>query len=531
MTQIATSMGHLELSRFLLDQSSYLRDDTVMLSALQHFISGSSGRIETFKLARQQADNVYDLFLDSYGLVLPMTEEEHHNPTFTEDAQSNMLLTTNSLRKIRAGQFTTVHDRAFEYKFPMAMRSIGWPAESLIDFLQPCNASQLVTAQDPQARTALHWTAKHFGYWAGVWQTRDICPDDAKAISYAKLATKLLKMGSDAHAVNNLHETPFMTMIHQFMTFAYWPTCATIVRRWGEILVEAGLDLNEYVQVENPLLRCLADKRRDWDGRTYYSLHPAETQLTVLHDLSLAVQITFCRPLSIWEQRIPPGAWDGDSRLPTSSINAPPRVGNDELYWRKVKTVKMYSAPYLIQATSQAERPFYSSTDFEENWAALLTGVQDDHGIVATTVSRGRARKHAGSSAAIARAASVPPEMTQPIYNELPTDSSYGLMIYTGWEHWFAFAYRCPIELSWKLSGGASSNFLGDCVELPRMLVDFESRAIEKRLRAKDDWEVQLLREQGDLDNVKGFAERYFPGLKDLVEKELELARLIQDLG
>lgn len=405
-------MGHLKLCEFLQEQSSYLRDDTMMLSALQYFVSGSSGRVTTFEAARREADSVYDLFLDRHSLALPVTDEEHHNITFTEDADSNMLLTEHSLRKIHAGQYVSIHERAFPFKFSVAMRSIGWPADALIDFLQPFDTSQLVTAQDSQARTALHWAAKHFGYWTTAWGARDACPFDTKAKSYAELATKLLKMSSDVHAVNAIHETPFMTILNQFITFTDWPSCADMVKRWGEILVEAGLDLHSYIQVENPLLQYLAEKRRVWDGKTYYSLQPAEIRLIILQESTLAVQVKFCRPLSIWEQRIPPGAWNRHSRLPTRSIGIPLGVGDDELYWREVETIKIYSALYLIQATAEADRPFYCLEDFEDNWRDLFRGVQDDHGMVATTISRGRSRNQAGSSFVTARALSVPPEMS-----------------------------------------------------------------------------------------------------------------------
>jgi hypothetical protein len=179
---------------------------------------------------------------------------------------------------------------------------LGRSADAFINFMQPCDASRLATAQDSQARTALHWAAKHLGYWAGVWWSRDICPDDAKAKSYAKLATELLKMGSNTHAVSALHETPLMTILHQLMTFVDWSVCATAVRRWGDILVEAALDLDEYVHAENPLLWSLAEERRAtrvWDGERYYILRPAETRLMVTRGSILAVQINFCRPVSI----------------------------------------------------------------------------------------------------------------------------------------------------------------------------------------------------------------------------------------
>lgn len=520
---MAARMGHLELCAFLLEQSSYLRDDAMMLSALHEFVSGSRGM--TYESARQQADDMYGLFLDRYRLVIPMSDQQHHNITFTENVESNMLLTQSSLRKVQAGQFASIHDRAFEFKFSFAMRSIGWPADALINFLQPCDASKLVTAKDSQASTALHWAAKHFGYWTAAWDIRDACPFDTKAKSYAELATNLVKMGSDVHAVNALHETPLMTILHQFITFCDWPSCADVVERWGKILLEAGLDLNVYAHVENPLLQHLAEKRRVWDGETYYSLHPAEIQLTVLHESTLAVKIKFCRPLSIWEQWTLPGAWDNDSRLPTRSEGIPLQVGDVELYWREVDTIKIYSNSYLVQSTPEADRPFYSSEDFERNWRALFEGVQDDHGMVATAISRGRSCKQARSSKA--RALSVPPEMTLPVYNRLPTNEIYGAGLYMGHDHWMTRVYRCPVDLRWKIWGGAlSENYWGH-IEIPRMLTDFESRDNSMRLYADDDWEVQLLREQGDQEMVKKFAQQFCPELKRLVDQEQEYRKLM----
>lgn len=243
-----------------------------MLSALLRFASDSikGPGSPSFESARQLADDMCDLFLDQFGLIVPMTDEEHYNISFAENAESNMLLTENSLRKIQAGQFTSIHDRAFEFKFPVAMRSIGWPVDAFVNFLQPCDASRLATAQYSQARTALHWTAKHFGYWTGVWRIRDARPYVTRAKSYAELAMRLLKTGSNAHAVDAVYETPLMAVLRQFMTFANWPYCANAVKRWGHILIEARLNLEIYVQIGNPLLQSLAEKRRVWYGKTYY---------------------------------------------------------------------------------------------------------------------------------------------------------------------------------------------------------------------------------------------------------------------
>lgn len=131
-------------------------------------------------------------------------------------------------------------------------------------------------------------------------------------------------------------------MLDQFMTFAQWTYCANVVKRWGDILVEAELDLDIYVQVENRLLQALVKELRVWDG-TYYPLHPAEMQLTILQDSTLAVQIRFCRLLYIWERWVPPGAWDRDSRLPSRSIGIPPEVSDDEqLYWHETQLIKIF---------------------------------------------------------------------------------------------------------------------------------------------------------------------------------------------
>jgi hypothetical protein len=99
-------------------------------------------------------------------------------------------------------------------------------ADTFLELLYPCSSTQLVTSTDRQGRVALHWAAKHFGYWACAWGLRDVCPDGSKIESYAVLLEKLIATGADVHAVNSRHETPLMTLLNQFMTFRNWPICA-----------------------------------------------------------------------------------------------------------------------------------------------------------------------------------------------------------------------------------------------------------------------------------------------------------------
>jgi hypothetical protein len=484
-----------------------------------------------FRSARQKADDIYYLFMNRYGLIIPTSEEDHHNITFSEDVASNMLLTESSLRQVLSGQFASAHSWTFELKFPVAMRSIGWPPDTFLEFLQPYDTAQLITATDGKARTVLHWAAKHFGYWACAWNTRDSCPDDTMVNSYAALLKKLISMGADVHAVNSLYETPLMTALHQFMTFTDWTACALAIKRWGEILVEAGIVLNRYIQVENALLRSLAGKSQAWESNIHYMLLPHMTQLLIVEGSILAAEIQFCRPIDVWECRTSPGAWDTESRLPTRSFLRPPRRGDHSLFWHEVERVRIYSEPYLIQGTSRSAMPFYSLEDSEDNWTALFEGTQDDHGLVARTILRDRSRSEAKIPLLRDRASSVPPELTRKRYNRLPTLSSPVREIILGNDRWIPVVYRCLID-SMKIWRPGTFTIDGCWSEdNPRFLPSFDSRSAEERLTAKDDWEVQLLREQGDADTVKRFGYRFCRDVRDLIEQELATTRSIMELN
>jgi hypothetical protein len=507
-----------------------------MYSALHRFIECSRcdhfrNKSSDFRSTRQEADNMYLLFMDRYGLVIPSSEEEHHNVIFSENVESNMLLTENSLRHILDGQFTSNRRWVFELKFPIAVKSIGWPPDMFLEFLQPCDPAQLVTAIDGQSRTVLHWTAKHFGYWACTWNRRDACPDDTMVNSYATLLKKFISMGADIHAVNSQYETPLMTALHQFQTFNDWPTCALAIQRWGEILVEAGVILSHYIQVENPLLRSLAGKSRAWESGNGYMLFPHETQLLIVDNSILAAEIQFCRPVQVWERRTSPGAWDTDPRLPTRSIFGPQWGEDHSLFWHKVEKVEIYSKHYLVQETSRADTPFYSLKDMKENLRALFGGTQDDHGLVASTILRDRSRGEAKIPLLRDRASSVPPEATHRQYNRLPTILGSAVEAVLGLHRWIPIFYRCAIGSMrvWRLGTLASDGCWSE--HNPRFFPSFHFRSAEERLQAEDDWEVQLLREQGGVDAVKRFAQRFCPDLRDQVEQELATSRSTLDLS
>jgi hypothetical protein len=425
-----------------------------MQSALHRFVNRSRIRSEIdFKSARQEADDLYCLFIDRHNMVITTTEGEHQNIDSLENIESNWLLTENSLRQILDSQFASTHSLAFELKFTVAMGSTGWPADAFLKFLHPCDSSKLVTKTDRYANTVLHWAAKHFAYWVCAWAHRDQCPDGTMIESYAVLLKKLIIMGADVHAVNAQYETPLMTVLHESMTVVDWPACALAIKRWGEILGEAEIILSHYIQIENNLLRSLAGKFRASKGAARYMRLPHDTQLLVLEHSILTAKIRFCRPIKIWERWTSPGAWNTEPRLPTRSSLRPPQSVESSLFWHEVDTITIYSSSYLIQGTSRLDTPFYSSEDFENNWRTLFIGTQDDHGLVARTVLRDRSRSEAKIPVLRDRASSMPPEPTLKVYNGLPTLLSSTTEVDLGYDHWIPVAYRCPIEpmRSWRL--------------------------------------------------------------------------------
>jgi hypothetical protein len=519
---MAAGSGNIELCKFLLDQYSYFCEDATMHSALSRFVSDSYCRTDKdFTSIRQEADDMYDLFMKRHSLVLPNSDEEHHIIIHGQNVESNMLLTEKSLRQVLDGQFASTRARTLEKKFPVAMRAVGWPADAFLGFLQPCDPTQLITKTDGQGRTTLHWAAKHFGYWACAWPARDSCPDDSMVNSYAALLKKLILLGADVHAVNSQHETPLMTALYQCSTFTQWPELALMMKLWGEILVEGGLVLSDYVHVENSMLQAHASECRARDRYSSYALFPNETQLLITEGSILAMEIRFCRLSSVWEHRPLPGAWDTESRLPIRSLIHPHWLGDNALYWREVDKVKIYSASYLIGATPEVDKPFCSLEDLQDSWRSFFKGTQDDHGPVASMLLRDRSRSGADVPVLRDRACSMPPGLTHKVYDQLPTHLSSGVDVDLGGQHWVPIAYRDPIDLGRSWRPGTSYIVGFRAWANPRCSKSFESRSIEDRLRATDDWEVQLLREKNGVDAVKRFADRFCPKLRDQVVEEM----------
>jgi hypothetical protein len=500
-----------------------------MHSALDGYIMYSQIRGLGYEDARKEADDMYDLFMERHGLLVLVTDNEYHDMDFVQSVESNMLLTETSLRTILAGQFSSAREPAFELKFPVAMRSTGWPAESFLEFLKPCSPAQLLTTTDKKGRTTMHWASKHFGYWVCTRRIQDDCPDGSKTKSYATLLETLVAMGGDVHALNNRNETPLMVLLNHFATIVDWESCSRVVKQWGQILSRAGLDLNDYLHTENSLLRLYANQCRIADEEIR-DIHPSEVQL-VFEGSGLAVKVKFCRLLTVWKQYVPPGTWDLEPKLPQISVTGHSHAGEGSCVWHEAAKVSIFSDSYLVKEIPKADRPFWSSENFEEFWLSMFKGVQDDHGPTARAMMRDLTRSETKKLTPRSRASSVPSRTKLQVCDRLPTLRPAYLQVNLGHQHWMPTVYKCPFELGRSWFAGTPDFGESWTITGPQPLNGLESRDIWERLEATDDWVVQLLREHGEVDAVRNFADRFCPDLINEVEQELAEARSIAELS
>jgi hypothetical protein len=115
-------------------------------------------------------------------------------------------LTEASFRVILASQLTPFATLSFAQKFPKAINAIGWPVSGFVDLLLRPEPTKTVAHADKDGKTALHWAAAHFGEWScayhcypGVALEHD--EPRKRAESYRSLASELVGMGSDVHAL------------------------------------------------------------------------------------------------------------------------------------------------------------------------------------------------------------------------------------------------------------------------------------------------------------------------------------------
>lgn len=462
---------------------------------LKEYLSFGHSFLPSLNLLDQLTEAFYELLLGKYGLQIDLEElaqgyaTQDHVDSREEELVYSERLTRSTLQTIIASQSTAFEAWPLARRFSLAVNSRGWVPETFIEMFRSDALDDLADYQDFQGRTALHWAAEHF---ASNSAAEAYAMRDGGSGAYAELCRKLIAIGADLHTLDFERGTPFSCMMRTpYLSFpAPWirTRLAQMVRCWGNI-VRSACALGAYAERESLLQSQFGDYIRKLrvegisDIRSY--------RLSVSESSDLIIEVKGSLPTQLWEFRPPPGAWrTTTSRIDRVPWKPSPYYEGDEYYlWQAADRVISKPMPILMRE----EKPSTPSlaTNFLKAWKDWITGVQDDHGFIATR-SRGRMdsdRRHKKSR----RAASVP--AFQPLVDDqsvYPTGDR-GLW-FPG--RWISRAHKCPLDISWKYSsdGWPSED------DSHRRCMQGRCDDREPELLATDYWEARLL---GDMHNVK----------------------------
>jgi hypothetical protein len=224
----------------------------------------------------------YELFVKEHGLSADL--DDYAKLHFPHDQMQALTLTESSFRSILASQPIPFSTLPFAQRFSTAIDAVGWPADAFSALLLRPNPTEIIARADKNGKTVLHWAAAHFGEWLRrcTWPPAVDLEPHRRAKSYGSLASELLKMGIDVHALWFTPVSEFGTIYSRendpFITFLRGLRLRPVdvfgdppwnrdkflnhVKSWGQMLVAGGYSLAEYIAVENQFLnRALAMAR------------------------------------------------------------------------------------------------------------------------------------------------------------------------------------------------------------------------------------------------------------------------------
>jgi hypothetical protein len=353
----------------------------------------------------------YSLFVAEYGLELDLTGLAPRDNLRNTPASLALLFTNDSFRVVLHSQPISLIEMSFEQRFAHAIDSIGWPADAFLALLHHSDSFELARKASVCGKTALHWAAAHLG----VWLRRSGWPQPHRPFSekiegYGKLVSWLVRMGADVYALYSTEsqwaaeiwgpreKDPFLVFLEGVETdhTYYWNSEALYdaVSRWGELLLEGGLDLPDYVIAENKFLQSvrygdmkdLQDKSPWSEGHVF---QPVELSLS--SESALTLEVREVPYFHIWTSTPDgiPGAWPKSSSSHDIIIWIPGQSDErDGSRWVDTGVKFMETRPKRVETDKMT-----SDSRTTHCWAAYarvsdLQTTQDDHGLVATLIRR-----------------------------------------------------------------------------------------------------------------------------------------------
>ncbi|KAM0722808.1 hypothetical protein Q7P37_002250 [Cladosporium fusiforme] len=529
MLEIAAARGHVKLCEFLLGMSPAFREDTIMNCALEAFLESSLSRLGNEK-PRVMSDALYHLFIDGYGMAIETVRATNTFCWGEENVLSNMLLSEQSARDILASQLIPFNGLSFDRRFAIAMGSKGWPAHMFLEFLRSDNPMQLATQRDARGRTALHWAAEHFGYWATTRWARDVSDDNESSMnSCAKLMIELLALGADFHALSAELETPFARALHH----AEFEEVGHMLQGWAEVITVSGLSLHEYVEIENAVQQP-SHSRCSNNTRPYGKAFETDLwQLTVSGTSKLSIQLFGRRSIEIWDYHPPPGTWQASPPVLPTMIWHPKVTEEPETvpFWRNERSIEIRSVPYDPELEDPIQQSSFSRANLNWLWSDIFRWTsQDDTGRCFTAFQP----KCVGDDKSFLRkrhrrAASAPPPRIHPM--EHP---SYEFVDVLACHFSTATVHKCLFDGRWKKHHDSLRRserlrrycMHGSCQSPTDLNIAAETHLYDGSKRDRHfDWEVALSGDLGNPDIALRYADRFRPELRPILEANFENKR------
>jgi hypothetical protein len=529
-----------------------MQEETCMQSALIRILGwlqyprlSNPKDILQFGLYQEAA---YALFVKEYGLSTDLNE--HPDFHFPHKAQA-LSLTGPSFQIILASQLTPFASMTIAQRFSTAMDANGWPADAFLASMLRPNPVETVSRANKEGKTFLHWAAAHFGEWL----CRYPCPPDAilehhgpreRAESYGSLASELVKMGGDLHALwyspaselggtHSQENDPFISFLRGLRSASVVPSEPSWAReslldavdQWRQMLVASGRSLTEYIAVENRFLsrtHCIdASYDLDYDTWTFIP-----TKLEILGDGTLSVQVIDVVDLPVWRS-IPIHAPDTWPMLTASSstITWKPDVQDesDGFQWSEIASFRIVSHPYHVRPLSSlAQSSDLADCASNARQELVFSATQDDHGKLANIITREARlchrhdRKHSHQ-----RASSLPPfpaETKQSLEpNSLISTEYYSRTgIYQ--------VHKCSSDLRWS-SSSRHHGSLRECMQSCHQ----DHVGLDYQKSFPQGWEYGILCDESLVWVARRFAEHFYPAYTYIVDETSEKAAERADLN
>ena len=500
--KLAAGNGHLELCRFLLQESSLFHRDEPIRDARQQLLRHASHKRDN-RRAVQMVKEVIELLATVSGLDADIDLENFEAlGVFYE-----MVLFTLAESPLIT---LPVANIPFAKRFAIATEAHGWHPEFFATAFRGEEWAMFVTHASESGRTALHWAAEHYGL----------------SRSYDTLVMELIRQGSDVHACCNgfpwdrpmFKVSPFLAFLHHTSDGRGWSTTANLVdavSRWGQVLVDAGQSLRRYAAAENDLIQA----NRKSFVRTLNGQMFAPVGLVVLGENRLALRVEHIFDVSVWKAvpRHVPGAWPASATshdpsiwmpdLPNTIIWHPEDKDEREGFrWVFARTVNIKVDPFLVDPAGKSDLIKVGTSRGSNKHNG---NIEDDHDPSLITMMNAARSKQRVQTYTRRRSASAPAVVHEPQVGRHRSGFP---------EPWNGTRHQCALDVRWRMSDSDTPS-LRNCMQ---------TRCREWTGSFRDQWfftwEARLLEDERHVQMARRFARRFCPERLYVAERTLARA-------